>query len=111
MANEFAEVSNWTENTKSRYLGGVCKHFLWLENNGYYDLQKIDGDVIQRYFIYLLDAGCCGRTILNTKVEHKRIFVLVSALLQLLFLFDQNTETRHFVFNALADFELLAQGR
>ena len=67
LANEFAEVSNWTENTKSRYLGGVCKHFLWLENNGYYDLQKIDGDVIQRYFIYLLDAGCCGRTILNTK--------------------------------------------
>ncbi len=47
----------------------------------------------------------------KNNIEHKRIFVLVSALLQLLFLFDQNTETRHFVFNALADFELLAQGR
>ena len=74
LANEFAEVSNWTENTKSRYLGCVCKHFLWLENNGYSDLQKIDGDVIQRYFIYLLDAGCCGRTILNTKGYLRRTY-------------------------------------
>lgn len=74
LANEFAEIFNWTTSSKSRYFGCVCKHFKWLQTNGHHNLDNINGAVIKKFFISLLDTGCSGSTILNTKGYLRRTY-------------------------------------
>lgn len=74
LAIEFTEESNWTRTTKSMYMGCICKHFLWLESIGHFDFRNINGEIVQNYFVYLLNSGCSGRTILGAKGYLRRTY-------------------------------------